>query len=75
MSDVNELDHACKNTCSGWQNGYDEGAWEYKIKGERLLIAARSFYSQMSAINEHQGYRFTGFLIEFSRAMNEYENK
>lgn len=32
----NKLDHPCRETCSGWQQGYDRGASEMKAKADKL---------------------------------------
>lgn len=31
------FDHPCRQTCSGWQQGYDRGYDELKAKHERVL--------------------------------------
>jgi hypothetical protein len=43
----NELDHPCKATCSGYQQGYEAGAKEWEEKCKRLLEAINKIEEQI----------------------------
>jgi len=36
---LDKLSHACRKTCSGWQDGYDRGTTEFKKVRVQLAIA------------------------------------
>ena len=38
-----ELDHPCKQTCSGWQQGYERGMAELEQENEALRAALKVY--------------------------------
>jgi len=40
---MNKLNHPCKGTCSGWQQGYESGRAEMEAENARLREALERF--------------------------------
>ena len=76
----NGFDHPCKQTCSGWKQGYEKGAQAEKAKAQKLLEVAKELQGQAmrcyGGIEEMKTNRgsLIPLIVHLIEAIREYEN-
>lgn len=61
------FDHPCKHTCSGWQQGHEEGLragklWAIEVLRSQNAVAAHAIYNLDSGGMGSRPYQFADYL-------------
>lgn len=49
------FDHPCKQTCSGWKQGYEKGYAAAELKAQKLVSAIERVYPHIESVNLEKG--------------------